>query len=631
MKNLIILFPIIMGFLLATLRIEGEAIDLDALTRTDGIRPRGEMQSVEWPDTLDLAERADLLLNYVLKNHEPDHFYSLYHIFRFDLNPPEPSQLTWNLPVKELRLLPWLRCMTGDEEDLDVESAIMRTYLQQIDEDDIMRYPYGGEGFPVGTTGPYAHAMLGMAIVNWHARDGDPIWLTLLGQLGKGIDEMAIRVEQRAYFPTESGYKTKGEWVWNTRKAATSQFIPYTPPAEPDIEQQGFEGVVKYKQSAPLRTLVHDYRLNKNEEAIDLARKLVRFMMKPGMWANTKDKGYLGSEKGIWEGHFHANVTAMHGLIEYALAVGDERIKQVVKTAYEHARRNTAMRMGWNPFWIPPGGYNRPEWLSGWCETCSVGDMIVLAVKLNDAGLGDYWNDVDYLVRNQLVESQITDLDLMREVTGGGAANDAILKKFLGGFSAAEPTVTKPLIYGCCSINAGMGLYYAWHGITRFNQDVAEVNLFLNRVSPWMDVESHLPYEGKVVLTNKKARTALVRIPEWVDRATLKSFMNEMETNAPIVSNRLVYTDLEEDDRIRIEFAVPEYTERYEIYGTNYTVKFRGGTLLMIEPRDVKSISQEIEKFERMIPVYQRDEFKKKFAPRHTVKRFVAERIMPIQ
>lgn len=46
---------------------------------------------------------------------------------------------------------------------------------------------------------------------------------------------------------------------------------------------------------------------------------------------------------------------------------------------------------------------------------------------------------------------------------------------------------------------------------------VAQVNLLLNRAFPWMDIDSHLPYEGKVVLRNKAAQEAFVRIPLWAD------------------------------------------------------------------------------------------------------------------
>ena len=51
----------------------------------------------------------------------------------------------------------------------------------------------------------------------------------------------------------------------------------------------------------------------------------------------------------------------------------------------------------------------------------------------------------------------------------------------------------------------------------------AKVNLLLNRATPWLDAESYLPYEGKVVIRNKNAQRIYVRIPTWIDRHGLPS------------------------------------------------------------------------------------------------------------
>ena len=53
-------------------------------------------------------------------------------------------------------------------------------------------------------------------------------------------------------------------------------------------------------------------------------------------------------------------------------------------------------------------------------EGCGVADMIRLAVKLTDAGLGDYWDDVDSIVRNHGTEQQFIDLGPMRKFAGHG-------------------------------------------------------------------------------------------------------------------------------------------------------------------------------------------------------------------
>ena len=42
------------------------------------------------------------------------------------------------------------------------------------------------------------------------------------------------------------------------------------------------------------------------------------------------------------------------------------------------------------------------------------------------------------------------------------------------------------------------------------------MNLLLNRASPWVDIDSSLPYEGLVRIRNKVADTVAVRVPGWV-------------------------------------------------------------------------------------------------------------------
>ena len=49
------------------------------------------------------------------------------------------------------------------------------------------------------------------------------------------------------------------------------------------------------------------------------------------------------------------------------------------------------------------------------------------------------------------------------------------------------------------------------------------MNLLLNRASPWLDVDSYLPYEGKMVIRNKTCERVSIRIPSWVDRSNWRS------------------------------------------------------------------------------------------------------------
>jgi hypothetical protein len=281
-------------------------IDVDKVLSKDAIKPRGTYYEATVPDTLDLAELAKLSVNNQTLNLEPEQAYCVYQAFTFG-DPPNMAGLTWNLPAKNARALPWLRTMSGSNQNMDIEYELMKTILEQIANDGLAYVPVDNDGAPKDTAYPYAVGLIAMAMMNWYERGGNPLWLDYAQLVCGGLSDIAIKVEDRAYYPPESGYKD-GEWLWTMRGEAK---IPYRPPEEPYMEQQGLEGCVKYEQSAPLRALVKCYERSADEEVFDTARKVVRFCLKPGMWEDTDKQGYPGNEHGIFAGHFHGNTTPL--------------------------------------------------------------------------------------------------------------------------------------------------------------------------------------------------------------------------------------------------------------------------------------------------------------------------------
>jgi hypothetical protein len=64
--------------------------------------------------------------------------------------------------------------------------------------------------------------------------------------------------------------------------------------------------------------------------------------------------------------------------------------------------------------------------------------------------------------------------------------------------------------------------------------------------------------------------------------------------------------------------------------GERYQVSFRGSTVVDIEPRD--TVPELIQLYgPELIPLYQRSHFSAKQSPLQTVRRFVADKILPLQ
>jgi hypothetical protein len=136
-----------------------------------------------------------------------------------------------------------------------------------------------------------------------------------------------------------------------------------------------------------------------------------------------------------------------------------------------------------------------------------------------------------------------------------------------------------------------------------------------------MDIDSYVPYEGKVVLHNKLARTALVRIPSWVESGEIESFVNDRAAKPVLTGRYLLFEKLKPADQIRLQFPLRESTRTYTIAGKSYNVSFRASTVLDITPHEDNP---------KVYPMYRRDYLKASKAPMKTVRRFVADRIIPL-
>ena len=126
-----------------------------------------------------------------------------------------------------------------------------------------------------------------------------------------------------------------------------------------------------------------------------------------------------------------------------------------------------------------------------------------------------------------------------------------------------------------------MGLFFAWDSTVRYEDGVARINLLLNRASPWLDVDSYLPYEGKVVIRNKTARMLYVRIPLWVDAKMVRCQVGSSAVKPAWFGRYLTFQDLAPRAVITVTFPV---TERVERFG-EFTARFRGNTVVDISPR----------------------------------------------
>ena len=80
---------------------------------------------------------------------------------------------------------------------------------------------------------------------------------------------------------------------------------------------------------------------------------------------------------------------------------------------------------------------------------------------------------------------------------------------------APGDTVDGKTFMHCCLGNGSRAVFYIWRRMIDYNEGQLRINLLLNRASPWAEIHSYIPYEGRVDITIKKNLDLKVRIPEW--------------------------------------------------------------------------------------------------------------------
>ena len=379
----------------------------------------------------------------------------------------------------------------------------------------------------------------------------------------------------------------------------------------------------------PAYCAVQFYRATGYQPALEFSGKLARFTWKRSGMFDTEGR-WLACRHGAW------HTAPLFGILEYAVQAGDREMIDFVRKGYEYAKapeQHMELLTGFTPENAEPTGQTG--------EICEVAFMLNLAVRLSAAGAGDYWDDVDRWVRNHFAEGQLTRCEWMDRVASGqprkvinpvSESDDTVARKCLGAF-AGWPNLNDfhggssyfgsgSVFMHCCTGEGSAALYRVWENILRFQDGKLRVNLLLNRASPWADVDSFLPYEGRVdvkvkrpmgVPTATQSCELLVRIPEWVKPEEVKCRVSDADRTLSWEGRYAVIGKVQPNDVATLTFPIFERTDKVQIQGKEYTLIRKGNDVVHIDPPG------------RYCPLYQRDKYRENKVRTKKVERFVAQ------
>jgi hypothetical protein len=218
-------------------------------------------------------------------------------------------------------------------------------------------------------------------------------------------------------------------------------------------------------------------------------------------------------------------------------------------------------------------------------DSDQLADMVQLGVMLSQARVGNYWEDVDRWVRNSFLPMQVQEEDIERlkqqphqprnDLPPGHFHPDGGLDATVGGWAATLDN-RGAFIGGGCG-NSWRALYYVWDNILRSHDNVLTIHLHLNRASRWADLDSYLPYEGKIVLHAKQDhKNVRVRIPEWTDWNKVTASVNGLVRPYEWDNAEFGYVNLgaiNTGDRIVIEFPIHTWTVAHNLRVSEFVDK----------------------------------------------------------
>ena len=583
----------------------------------------GDRYTAMVPDTLDIQERAAMAVNGLTGPTDPEADYEMYWVASFRHNPPM-MQHDWNdhCQHKFMEALPLMRIISGSDLNSEVDRAWMEMALRQLGPDGLAYTPVRGrpwasigldgyvpEGEKTGITNldemdQYLDTMwcgrLMSAMLLYHKRDGGPVWRRAVECMVDGLREVAVDRGRYAYYSPSSLFVVKGNTLDYGRTAPL---------------HAGFTVVWE------ILGLAHAYRELGYEPALPHARKLINYLLEEVRYVDEEGRFVPGVPDRPGMTHFHAHTYALLSLLEYGLVAGDDSLVELARKGYEYGRANGEILTGYFPEFF---GNEELEH----CELCEVGDMIALGLKLSEAGLGDYWDDVDRWVRNMFAEGQLTPakVDWLQRYSAGQPlsaidpmyqSTDRVVERNVGAF-AGWPKANDwyvgdgPGIMHCCTGNCTRAIYYVWQHMLKHEGAGLRVNLLLNRPSVWADVESHLPYVGQVDVRVKQPVSVSLRIPEWAKPGDVRVQVNGDDRRVGWDGRYALVGEAKPKDVVMMTFPIEERTDTVWIEKQRYTLVRKGNDIVAIDPPG------------RYCPLYQREHYRVDSTRWRKAQRFVS-------
>lgn len=486
-----------------------------------------------------------------------------YFWLNLTADPPRLEHQSWDYCDMSGRWVNGLllgRLMTGSMACMETEQVLRRFFLQQANPHDGLFY--NAEAPEFGSRAGaniFCQSRVLLGLLSWWMETGDRPIEGALDRLVKGLHQAASWDGAVAFFP--GTLWNDGRWL-----DIPTGVTALDPKVTPALGAPGYRTCV-------IGGLMVYHHLSGDSAALDLAGGLARYYM--------DHSGAINAD-GSYVGHTHSGgvLPTTAGILRYGLAVADERIVRWAQRVYEFT---AAQGSGFG--WLSDGiGFPSDYFWGQFCETCALSDYLELGILLSEAGVGDYWDQVERCARNQLLANQYHVVESFLPPTTDPGVRAAARGTFACAARPNDLLGWDEGLEGCC-IGSGLhALYLVWKHAISESGDTVTVNLPMSRTTESLEVISDEPYIGRLRLLIRRPCSVDLRLPSHVAPATVCILANGRLQSEAVRGARCCLQHLKAGDDIVVTYPVDERDEHAMLAGHDYDVHWKGNTVVGIDP-----------------------------------------------
>lgn len=542
------------------------------------------MATRQIPDTLMLEERAAHALNAMVGMADEDFGHIPFFAANLMAKPAFVTHGDWDYGSSHGRMIDGMilaRHMSGATFGREVEERYRANLLSFFKEDG-MSYRQLNPVYRWETNANLIdqRAVI-LSLATWYMETGDEKAKEAADRHVAALKRIAVKERDIWYYPA-SEYKESG---WPSANAVQLRLAP---------DPASFCGRL-------IMPLLKYHELTGNPDAFELCQYFTALITERSRVF--LEDGSFNDAPAYRSGHFHTRLGTLDAIARFGEFTGNAALIAWVKKSYDWALTKCTS-FGWTPGDLHEQAYEH--------ETCSLVDLIATGITLARNGYVEYWGTVERFIRNHLAESQLLDLNWVEQLDDKSRdiRADRSYYKVADRSRGAFAGYSAPNDF-CCDVNEGRGhtndlqlcclgsgtrgLFMGWSNAITERDGMISVNFLLNRGSKWLDVDSYLPHEGKVVLhVRRDLRRLAVRIPEWAGFTKI-NVLRELggetaESNGKAPSSWinkcfLLLGAAREGETITITFPLSFRTTQENAVGQSFAAQWRGDDVVEISPK----------------------------------------------